>query len=338
MLDAPQRRLDRPVRAARRAGRDDGEVGLLHPPGHQRLAEERRGRLGLARPGSRRRCRGPAGGPAAAACRWTWRTPPAGRPACGRDPPALAGQARRLVERQDRRRPRRSPASGRRRRLRRERSRAPLPLDGEGSRVAGCWWRAPRDVAPPWRSPALAHTSPQGEGRSAPFILAASGPQRRPALQPLLDPRLGALAFRGVEGPPLHAVGEVVLAGEAFLGVGVVLRSPCRSRAPSSAGSGALRMWAGGISEPVSLAVRAARAEGRVDGVGLGRGGHVHADLGQRQLALGLAQEVVGVLGGDRPASATVGSASPMSSLASRTSRRAMNSGSSPPSSIRASQ
>ena len=63
----------------------------------------------------------------------------------------------------------------------------------------------------------------------------------------------------------------------------------------------------------------------------------MHAALGQRQLAFWRAQEVVGVLGG-------VGdeqrrrSAAPMSSLAARTSRRAMNSGSSPPSNIRASQ
>ena len=64
--------------------------------------------------------------------------------------------------------------------------------------------------------------------------------------------------FGLVEGLPLHPVGEVVLAGEAPLGVVVVGVALAVAERPSSAWSARCRMWGGGISEPVSCAARMA--------------------------------------------------------------------------------
>ena len=70
-------------------------------------------------------------------------------------------------------------------------------------------------------------------------------------------------------------------------------------------------------------------------GVRLGRGGQVHGGVRQGQLGFGHADQLHGLRRGDRGLQ-RVGSAMPMSSLARITSRRAMNRGSSPATSMRA--
>ena len=59
-------------------------------------------------------------------------------------------------------------------------------------------------------------------------------------------------------------------------------------------------MCFGGISEPVSLGRALCRAEGDVGGVRFGRGGEVEHGLGDRELALGRAEALVDVPGGER--------------------------------------
>ena len=58
-------------------------------------------------------------------------------------------------------------------------------------------------------------------------------------------------------------------------------------------------MFFGGISEPVSFAERQAALLRHVGGVRFGRGGEIEAGLDDRELALGRAEEIVGVLGGE---------------------------------------
>ena len=60
---------------------------------------------------------------------------------------------------------------------------------------------------------------------------------------------------------------------------------------------GALRMFIGGISEPVSFALRHAPLLRDVGGVRFGRGGEIEAGLDDRQFAFGRAEEIVAVLG-----------------------------------------
>ena len=58
-------------------------------------------------------------------------------------------------------------------------------------------------------------------------------------------------------------------------------------------------MCIGGISEPVSFALRQAAFCADIGGVRFGRGGEIEAGLDDRQLAFGRAEEIVAVLGGE---------------------------------------
>ena len=60
---------------------------------------------------------------------------------------------------------------------------------------------------------------------------------------------------------------------------------------------GAFRMCLGGVSEPVASAAAHGRAEGPVGGVRLGGEREVDHRLGQRELALGRAEALVGLPG-----------------------------------------
>ncbi len=59
-------------------------------------------------------------------------------------------------------------------------------------------------------------------------------------------------------------------------------------------------MILGGDSDPVSWARRVAVPNADIGGIGFGRRGQIDGGLGQRQIAFRCAQEIIGVLGGQR--------------------------------------
>src|SRR6516225_8967573 len=80
-------------------------------------------------------------------------------------------------------------------------------------------------AATPHPSASLTPSPARGVGRrwSIASLSALLDPQRRPAFEPLLDPRLRPLAFGPIKFLAFNIFREIVLAGEAIHGVVVVV-------------------------------------------------------------------------------------------------------------------
>ena len=97
-----------------------------------------------------------------------------------------------------------------------------------------------------------------GDRRAVRRSMLALPAQIGPMLEPAGELALEALVAWAVELGAVHAVGEVVLAGEAVLGVVIVVVAGAVAERPSSAGSGRSGCARAASGEPVCLARLAA--------------------------------------------------------------------------------
>lgn len=141
---------------------------------------------------------------------------------------------------------------------------------------------------------------------------------------------------RLVIAPAGHHVGQVLLIDPAGWVVVRVAIADAVTQPFGGLAGGVAQRWRHLADQPASH-VPERCADAQVGPVGLGRLGQVDDHLGQVDPGLGQPDQLdrLGAGGGDTSA---IGSASPMSSEAEITKRRAMKRGSSPASSMRASQ
>src|SRR5258708_5866835 len=125
-------------------------------------------------------------------------------------------------------------------------------------------------------------SSAESPGRRTAANLPTIGfPESRPSREALLDPRLRPLALGRIEGAPLDSIGEIVLAGEAFLGLGVVTIALAVAQILHQPG-GRVEDMSRRRERACFPGHGAGGTERLVDGHRLRGCGHVHGDLGQR--------------------------------------------------------
>ena len=128
---------------------------------------------------------------------------------------------------------------------------------------------------------------------------AAALAQLVPVFEPLLDLALEAALGRAVEFAARHAVREIVLPGKAFLGRVVVDIAAAVAEIAHQPGRRVQDVHR--RHQRAGLARHRARlAERVIGGVRFRRGREIDHELRHRQLALGRAEPVVGVPGGER--------------------------------------